>query len=182
MRNRLAAFTALALTLSIGASCTASNGGDSTPAEANTATGAGSTGRTTTTLPLDTPTTFIRTCGQMPDPAELSAIVGFPLADGQVIAAGSCQFNGLNEQSRTLTLTLLTDPLDQATFIDLQASLGPSTPLEDPTLVGAMVDPTSLVYVTIDGAIYAVRALVTDAAANEQVPLAVAVLHLWLGV
>ena len=139
-------------------------------------------GRTTTTLQLDTPTTFIANCTQMPATADISAIVGIPLVDGQVVGAGTCQYIGLNEQSRVITLTLLTDPGDQATFNDLELSLGASAPLNDATLVNALVDPSSLVYINANGAIYTVRTLVTDATPAEQVPLSAAVLHLWLGV
>ena len=173
------AFSALAL----GVACSDDGGGaSSTPDGATTTLDPEAAARTTTTLPLDTPTTFIADCAQMPEPAALSAIVGIPLADGQVVEAGTCQFLGLNDQTRVLTLTQLTDPADQASFTDLVSSLGPSTPLADPTLANAMIDPTSLVYITANNAIYSVRTLVNDTTPAEQVPLSVAVLHLWLGV
>jgi hypothetical protein len=88
----------------------------------------------------------------------------------------------LNDQSRVITLSLLTDAGDQATFNDLELSLGASAPLNDATLVNAMVDPSSLVYMNANGAIYTVRTLITDATPAEQVPMSAAVLHLWLGV
>ena len=138
--------------------------------------------RTTTTFPLDVPTTFIADCAQMPAAPALAGIVGIPLADGEVIEAGTCQFLGLNEQHCVITLSLFIESGDQATFNDLQLSLGASAPLADPTLVNAFVDPTSLVYINANGAIYAVRTLVTDATPAEQVPLSAAVLHLWLGI
>ena len=43
-----------------------------------------------TTFPLDVPTTFISDCAQMPASASISAIVGIPLDDGTVVAAGTC--------------------------------------------------------------------------------------------
>lgn len=135
----------------------------------------------TTTLPLDVPTTFIQNCAMMPEPSAISAVVGIPLADGQVVAAGTCLFVGVNEQRRAITLSLLTDPADIASFNDLQLSLGPSTPLNDPVLPNAMIDPTSVVYITINNAIYSVFTQITDATVAEQVPLSAAVLRLWLG-
>jgi hypothetical protein len=167
----------------LGAACTDSTGEPVAPGDAAITTLAvGDPARTTTTLPLDVPTTFITSCAQMPAAADLAAIVGIPIADGEVIAAGTCQFLGLNDQSRVVTLGLLTDPVDQATFTDLQLSLGASAPLNDPSLVNAFIDPSSLVYITTAGAIYTVRTLVTDATPAEQVPLSAAILHLWLGV
>lgn len=172
-------FTALALFV---ACSTDAGTTSSTPAGATTTVFDANPARTTTTLPLDTPTTFIANCTQMPDLAAISAIVGIPLADGQVVGAGTCQYIGLNEQNRVITLGRLTDPGDQATFNDLQLSLGASAPLNDATLVNAMVDPSSLVYINANGAIYTVRTLITDATPAEQVPMSAAVLHLWLGV
>lgn len=135
-----------------------------------------------TTIPLDTPTTFILDCAGMPGPTDIATIVGIPIADGAVVGAGTCQFLGLNDQSRVVTLTLLTDPTDQATFNDLVLSLGEGTPLDDPALAGATVDPTSQLYINANGSIYAVRVLVTDGGPAEQVALAAAILRLWLGV
>ena len=172
-------FSALAL----GVACSDNAGsGVSTPNGATTTTFDANPGHSTTTLQLDTPTTFIANCTQMPATADIAAIVGIPLADGQVIGAGTCQFLGLNKQNRVITLSLLTDPGDQATFNDLELSLGASAPLNDSTLVNALVDPSSLVYINANGAIYAVRTLITDATPTEQVPLSAAVLHLWLGI
>jgi len=171
-------FSALAL----GVACSDDAGSSNVPGAGTTTLSPEDAPRTTTTLPLDVPTTFISDCAQMPTPAALSAIVGIPLADGQVIAAGTCEFRGLNEQSRVITLSLFTDPLDQATFNDLQLSLGPSAPLPDATLANAFVDPTSLLYINANGAIYTVRTMITDATPAEQVTLSALVLHLWLGV
>ena len=118
----------------------------------------------------------------MPAPSALSAIVGIPLDDGTVVAAGTCDFRGVNEQNRLITLSLLQDPGDIAAFNDLELSLGASAPLADPTLANILVDPTSLVYIGANGWMYTVRALITDATPADQIPLSVAVLHLWLGI
>ena len=172
-----------ALALGVACSNDAGGGGTSDSRDGATTTiDPANAANTTTTLQLDTPTTFIANCAQMPDVAALSAIVGIPLAEGQVVETGTCQYLGLNDQTRVITLILLTDTSDQARFNDLESSLGAGTPLDDPALVGAVVDPTSLVYINANGAIYAVRTLITDGTSAEQVPLSVAVLHLWLGV
>ncbi len=158
------------------------NTGSNQPSETTTTVPGATLPGATTTLPLDVPTTYIADCAQMPTPAAISAIVGIPLADGQVIAAGTCEFRGVNEQNRVITLGLLIDPGDQASFNDVQLSLGPSTPLADGTLINAFVDLTSLLYISANGAIYTVRTVITDATPPEQVPLSVAVLHMWLGI
>ncbi|MEQ1873308.1 MAG: hypothetical protein ABL953_06235 [Ilumatobacteraceae bacterium] len=172
------AFSALAL----GVACSDDAGKVAAPGESTTTVFDPNAPQTTSTLPLDTPTTFIVDCGLMPTATALSAIVGIPLADGVVVGAGTCEFRGLNEQSRVITLGLLTDPGDQATFNDLQLSLGASVPLNDPTLVNALVDPSSLVYINTGGGIYTVRTSISDAAPGAQVPVSAAVLHAWLGV
>ncbi|MCE9623499.1 MAG: hypothetical protein K8R99_14270 [Actinomycetia bacterium] len=172
-------FSALAL----GVACSDDAGSSSNaPSDVSTTLDPTSAARTTTTLKLDTPTTFIANCSQMPDVAAISAIVGIPLADGQVVAAGTCQYIGLNEQTRVITLSLFSDPVDQATFNDLELSLGASAALNDPALPNALVDPSSLVYLNANGVIYTVRTMITDATPAEQVPLSAAVLRLWLGV
>jgi hypothetical protein len=125
-------------------------------------------------------TTFMPDCAAMPTPADLSSIVGVPLAEGRVAGAGTCEFLGLNDQSRSVLLALLTDPSDQATYADLEASLGAATPLDDPALPGAMISASSAVYVTAAGGLYSVKTAVTDAPLPEQVPLSVAVLKHWL--
>ncbi len=169
--------------LAFGVACSDNSGGSSNSSGDGTTTLPGSDpAGGSTTLQLDTPTTFIVDCAQMPEVSALSATVGIPLADGQVIAAGTCQYLGLNDQSRVVTLALLTDPGDQASFNDLELSLGASTPLNDAALVNAMVDPSSLVYMNANGTIYSVRTLVNDSSPAEQVSLSAAVLHLWLGV
>ncbi|MBI4882946.1 MAG: hypothetical protein HY826_02705 [Actinobacteria bacterium] len=179
--NRRAAVSAGVLLSVIGvAACTDDSGGGSNSAST---TLPGATGpAASTTIPLAPPTTFISDCSAMPAATGIATIVGFPMGEGQVIGAGTCEFRGLNEQTRVVTLSLFTDPGDQATFTDLQTSLGAAAPLNDPALPSALVDASSLVYTPANGAIYTVRVLVTDGTAAEQVPLAAAILRLWLGV
>ncbi len=119
-------------------------------------------------------------CVGMPTNTDLSALVGVPMDTGFVSGSGTCEFVGLNDQSRTVVLSLFTDPGDQATFLDLQASLGAATPLDDAELVGAMVGSNSVVYVSTPNGIYTALTMVTDATPAEQVPLSVAVLKRWL--
>lgn len=125
-------------------------------------------------------TTFIPDCAGMPAPADLSALVGIPLDVGQVSGAGTCEFFGLNDQSRYVILSKLTDPADQAAFADSEATLGVAVPLNDPALAGAMIGNAAAVYITANGALYSVQTAVTDAAPADQVPLSVAVLKMWL--
>jgi hypothetical protein len=124
-------------------------------------------------------TTLMPDCGSMPTPAELTALVGVPIDTGRVTSTGSCEFVGLNDQSRFVLLTFLDDPTEQADMIALQESLG-VTPLNDPALPNAMVSSSSVVYVVTDAGIYTVQTLVTDAPAAEQAALSVAVLKQWL--
>lgn len=86
----------------------------------------------------------------------------------------------LNDQSRSVVLSLCTDASDHASFLDLQASLGEPTPLNDAELAGAMVGGNSVVYLSTPAGLYTVRTTVTDATAAEQIPLSVAVLKHWL--
>lgn len=125
-------------------------------------------------------TTFMPDCGAMPASADLSTIVGIPLDDGHVTGSGTCEFLGLNDQSRSIVLALLTDPADQTSFTDLQASLGAVTPLDDAELAGASVSANSAVFITANGALYSVLTSVNDTTPAEQVPLSVAVLKRWL--
>ena len=156
--------------------------GGTQPGDATTTVASATVPGESTTLPLDVPTTFISDCSQMPTSVSISAIVGIPLDDGQVVAAGTCQFTGFNEQNRTITLALLQDPGDVAAFYDLEVSLGASALLNDPALPDMSVDPTSLVYIYANGWAYSVRAAITDGTPAEQVPLAAAVLKMWFGV
>lgn len=125
-------------------------------------------------------TTFMPDCVQMPSAADLSAIVGVILDEGQVIATGTCVFLGLNDQSRSLTLSLFTDPGDQAAFNDLQASVGSVRPYDDPALAGAQVGAGEVLYIATNNAVYVVQPLVNDTTPTEQLPLAAAVLKAWL--
>lgn len=125
-------------------------------------------------------TTFMPDCSQMPSAATLSAQVGVPLDEGQVTGAGTCEFLGVNDQSLSVVLSLFTDPAEQAAFLDLQASLGASTPLNDAALAGALVSPNSLLYITANNTTYAVQVMVTGGTPAEQLPLAAAVLTAWL--
>jgi len=129
---------------------------------------------------LDTQTTFMADCGQMPTPADLSAIVGIPLDIGRVIGPTSCEFLGLNDQSRFVALNLYLDAPGQTSFLEEQASLGGSVALNDLSLQGAMVATNGLVYVTANGAVYSVLTMVNDTTPAEQVPLSVTVLQRWL--
>ena len=136
-----------------------------------------------TTLTGDTfapQTTFMPDCVQMPTAVDLSAIVGVILDQGQVTGSGTCQFLGLNDQSRSLTLSVFTDPGDQASFNDLQASIGTVRPYDDPALAGAQVGAGEVLYIAANNAIYVVQPLVNDTTPTEQLPLAAAVLKAWL--
>jgi hypothetical protein len=125
-------------------------------------------------------TTFMPDCGRMPTAEALSAAVGVPLDLGFVIATGTCEFRGLNDQTRTVVLSLFTDPADQTTFLDLQSSLGSPVPLGDAELPDALVGANSVVYLTTAEGLYTVLTMVTDATPAEQVPLSVTVLKQWL--
>jgi len=177
MHRRLAA---LCLVLLVGAACSDDSSGD----VATTSTQVLPTiAPDATTLTGDTfapQTTFMPDCVQMPTAADLSAIVGGVLDQGQVTATGTCEFLGLNDQSRSLTLSLFTDPGDQSSFNDLQASLGLSRPFDDPELPGAQVGAGEVLYLTANNAVYVVQPLVNDTTPTEQLPLAAAVLKAWL--
>lgn len=157
------------------AACSSDGGSSKGSSPVTTTTGTTVTGGTVATA-----TTFQPDCSTMPTAADLSAIVGVPLAEGTVTGSGTCQFAGLNDQTKVLTLSLFTDPGDQATFTDLQASLGPSTPLNDPALPSAMAGPTSVVYISANNAIYVVQSAVTGGPAAGEVPSSLAVLQRWL--
>ena len=47
------------------------------------------------------PTTFMPDCAGMPTPAAIGAAVGVPVGDGQVTGSGTCQYLGLNDQSKS---------------------------------------------------------------------------------
>ncbi|MEI7547194.1 MAG: hypothetical protein WCK21_03940 [Actinomycetota bacterium] len=135
---------------------------------------------TTTVFTLAPTTTFMPDCRPMPTPAALSAIVGIPMADGTVIATGTCEYRGLNDQTRVVTLSLFTDPADQAAFKDLVASVGSTLPLAGSSVAGAAVGPDARVFVAANNAIYAVQTNVTNAPMSQQVSTSVKVLAAWL--
>jgi hypothetical protein len=155
--------------------CSSDDGGNSAASGSTTADSSLIAGST-----LAPTTTFIPDCGQMPTAADVSAAVGVPVADGEVVGSGTCQFLGVNDQSKSVLLSLFNDPADQASFNDLQTSLGAPTPYTDPALPGAQVGVDSTLFVTANGAIYTVLTNVTDASTAEQVPLSAAVLTKWL--
>ncbi len=125
-------------------------------------------------------TTFMPDCSSMPSPAQLSTLAGIPLADGTVIATGTCEFRGLNDQTRVVTLGLLTDPVDQTNFHDFVASVGTTTPLADANVPAATLGPDSTVFALVNDAVYTVQTNVTDAPVADQIPTSVAILGAWL--
>lgn len=155
----------------------ACGGGDDAGNEASGGTGADPSTPITTVAPT---TTFMPTCGEMPAVADIAAAVGVPLGAGEVVETATCQYSGLNDQSQVVTVAHLTDPGDQASFNDLQFSLGAATPLNDPALPDAMVGVDGTVFLTVDGTIYKVRTEVTGGTPVEQAALSAAVLQHWL--
>ena len=107
-------------------------------------------------------TTFMSDCAVMPTPEELSAIVGIPLDIGAVIATGTCEFRGVNDQNRVVTLSQLTDAADIAAFNDLVMSVGTTTPLTDAPVDGMFIAPDHRIGIIVDGAIYIVESNITD--------------------
>lgn len=135
---------------------------------------------TVPTSALAPSTTFMPDCSMMPTAADIGTDVGVPLADGTVVAAGTCQYLGVNDQSLIVMLAVYLDPADQAAFNDLQASLGTPVAYMDPALSNAFIGADATLFVNANGAIYAARVAVTGATAAEQVPLAAKVLARWL--
>ena len=176
MRHRspivLAVFTAVA-GLSLVAGCSGDSLKESTPSSSSGTLG-------TPDYSFGPTTTFMHNCSSMPSPAALSTLVGIPLADGTVIATGTCEFRGLNDQSRVITLGLLIDPVDQANFHDLVASVGTTTPLGDANVPAATLGPDSTVFALVNDAIYTVQTNVTDAPVADQIATSVAILGAWL--
>lgn len=174
MRRRVVTLTALAIASALGAAaCSDSSGGGS--AAATTIAGL----LTTPSYTFGPTTTFMPDCSAMPSPAELVPLVGIPLDNGIVIATGTCEFRGLNDQTRVITLSLFTDPVDIANFNDLLASVGTTTPLNDATVPGATIGPSNSVFVVLSGAIYTVVTSVNDQPLDQQYPISVAVLAMW---
>jgi len=163
-------FTALAVATACSDDGSGSGAGNTDGVQVDPSTG----------LTLGPTTTFMPTCEQMPTPADLSAIVGIPLDLGIVIATGTCEYRGVNDQTRVVTLGLLTDPADQASFRDFLTSVGTTTPLTDTAVAGATLGPDNTVFVFANDAVYTVQTNVNDSPMSEQVPLSVAVLTKWL--
>lgn len=127
-----------------------------------------------------TTTTFMPDCSQMPTAADISALVGVPMADGTVVGSGSCQYLGANDQSNVVSLALFLTPTDQANWNDLQASLGTPVPYADPGVPGALAAPDGTLYVTANGAIYTAKVEVNGTPAAQQLSTAAQVLARWL--
>jgi hypothetical protein len=169
------------LTLVPAVACSSSGGSAATTTTPQTTTTAArDLGTPAPGLTFGPTTSFIANCAHMPSAKDISAAVGVPMADGQVIGAETCEYLGLNDQSKTVRLSKFADAGDQAQFTDLQSSLGASKPLKDPALPNAMVGATSTVYITANGSIYTVQTAVTDGTPASQVPLSVALLKSWL--
>jgi hypothetical protein len=165
------------------AGCSGSDGGNAAGGSAASTLAPGQTGDvggTGVATTLAPTTTFMPSCATMPTAAAIGAAIGVPMGDGQVTGSGTCQYQGLNDQSRTVTLSLFTDPADQAAFTDLQKSLGAPKPYKDAKLPGAQVGADSTLFVTANGAVYTVLTQATDQTAAEQVPLSAALLAEWL--
>ena len=94
----------------------------------------------------------------MPEVADLTAAVGLPMDVGQVTAPTTCQFLGLNDQSRSITLTIFTDP----------------------EIAGAMVGPEFVLYISANSALYVVQARVTGGDLAGEIAPASAILKRWL--
>lgn len=172
MRSRAITLAALALLTAVAAACSDSDTAGPTTTEYSGLL-------PTPSYTFGPTTTFMSDCATMPTPEELSAVVGIPLDAGAVIATGTCEFRGLNDQTRTVTLSLYTDAADQASFNDLVASVGAPTPLNDPSVPGAAIGPSNMVFVTLPSGIYTVVTAITDQALEEQYPISVAVLAMW---
>lgn len=141
--------------------------------------GGSDTGASTSAVGQTT-TTFMPDCAQMPTVADISAVVGVPMAEGTVVGSGSCQYLGANDQSKVVSLALFLTPTDQANWNDLQASLGTPVPYADPGVPGALTAPDGTMWVTANGAIYTAKVEVTGAPASQQLGLAAQLLARWL--
>jgi hypothetical protein len=169
------------------AACSGSSDGASGPTT-SARSGPGSTSPATTvndggtlaTVKLGPTTTFMPDCSRMPTAADISTDVGVPVTDGVVTGSGTCQFTGLNDQSKYVVLQLLTDPADIESFKGLQASFGKGTPVKASGLKGAVAGKDHSVYLTMNDSVYVVQTLVTDKPLAKQVGLSVKVLQRWV--
>ena len=148
---------------------------------ATTACSGGNDSAATSSVVSDqTTTTFMPDCSQMPTAADISAVVGAPMAEGTVVGSGSCQYLGTNDQTKVVSLALFLSAVDQANWNDLQASLGTPTPYADPSLPGALTALDGTLYVSANGAIYTAKVEVNGAPATQQVAVAAQLLARWL--
>ncbi|MEI8239125.1 MAG: hypothetical protein WCI22_06850 [Actinomycetota bacterium] len=125
-------------------------------------------------------TTFMHDCSPMPTATDIHKIVGVAIADAAVTGAGTCQYNGLNDQTKYIVLSLLTNKQDIATFADMQQSLGKGTPIQAKGLSGALVGIDHSLYMTVNGSVYVVRTRITTGTPAQQVALSVKILQRWL--
>lgn len=125
-------------------------------------------------------TTFMADCGRMPTPADLSTAVAVPMDVGLVTGPSTCEYLGLNDQSKSITLSIFSTPEEVASFNDLVASTGTPTPLNDPAIPDAQISPDYTVFVTANNAIYVVRTRVAGGDLTAEVAPSAAVLARWL--
>ena len=125
-------------------------------------------------------TTFMPDCGRMPSPADLSAAVGLPIDVGLVTGPSTCEYLGLNDQSKTISLSIFSTPEEIASFNDVVAGAGTPTPLNDPAIPDAQISPDYTVFVTANNAIYVVRTRITGGELTAEVAPSAAVLARWL--
>lgn len=147
---------------------------------ATACSGGSDTGASTSAAGEQTTTTFMPDCTQMPTAADISALVGVPMAEGTVVGSGSCQYLGANDQSKVVSLALFLTPTDQANWNDLQSSLGTPVPYADPGVPGALTAPDGTMWVTANGAIYTAKVEVNGTPASQQLGLAAQLLARWL--
>lgn len=149
----------------------------------NSATVGATVGASTTTAVGSTTavssTSIMPNCDGLAAPATISTAVGVPVAPGQVTGSGTCQYLGLNDQSKSVTLSKLVTAADQQNWNDLQTTLGAPAPYADPALPGALLGADGTLYLTTKGAIYAAQVNVTGGAAKDQVAQAAALLKTW---
>jgi hypothetical protein len=124
-------------------------------------------------------TTFMATCQDQPTAAVIGAAAGLPVVDGVVSGSGTCNYLGLNDQTKSILLSKFTTDADKANFLDLQNSLGTAAPVADASLPNAFVSPDFTVYTTVGDAIYTVKSTITTGGA-EDVKASEAVLAAWL--
>ena len=172
-RRRLTTLSVSVCLVAVIAAC--SDGGSTS---SSTTVGAGLL--TTPSFDFGPTTTFMPDCVPMPRAADIAAIVGVPLQEGTVVATGTCEFRGFNDQTRVITLALLSDPADIASFNDLVSSVGTTTPMNDALLPTAMIGPDHRIFAVTPEGIYSVVSALNDAPPEQQYVLSLAVLTAWL--